>query len=74
MNKKFLCFLTSLIVFIILVGCKTEKYGSPINKNVPTIKIKEIMLNKSSIGQTVNLEGIIITQCQSKGCWFFFER
>ncbi|MEN2995342.1 MAG: hypothetical protein ABDH19_08380 [Thermodesulfovibrio sp.] len=37
------------------------------------VKIKDIFINQSLIGQRVIVEGIIITQCQSKGCWFFMN-
>ncbi len=72
-NKYFLSILFLLLTLFLLSGCKTEKYGAAINKNVPTIKVKDIMLKQSFTGQTVNLEGIIITQCQSNGCWFFLH-
>lgn len=73
-NKNILItiFLLSLLLSI-LTGCKTEKYGTEISKTAPTVKVKDIMLKQSYTGQTVNLEGIIITQCQSNGCWFFLH-
>lgn len=61
------------IILLILTGCKAEKYGTDISKTAPTVKVKDIMLKQSYTGQTVNLEGIIITQCQSNGCWFFLH-
>lgn len=63
--------LSTTVLFV--TGCAAEKYGAGINKSAPLVKVKDVMLNPSLQGQTVNLEGIIITQCQSDGCWFFLH-
>lgn len=63
-----------LITTVLLItGCAAEKYGADINKNAPLVKVKDVILNPSLKGQTVNLEGIITTQCQGDGCWFFLN-
>jgi uncharacterized protein YdeI (BOF family) len=63
-----------LVTTVLLVtGCAAEKYGADINKSAPLVKVKDVILNPSLQGQTVNLEGIITTQCQGDGCWFFLN-
>lgn len=63
-----------LVTTVLLVtGCAAEKYGADINKSAPLVKVKDVILNPSLQGQTINLEGIITTQCQGDGCWFFLN-
>ena len=62
-----------LMIIIFTTACAAEKYGSGINPDAPKVQIKDIMLNPTLLGKTVNIEGIIITQCQSNGCWFFLN-
>jgi hypothetical protein len=65
---------TIFTAFLFLSGCSAEKYGADIKKDAPTVKVRDIMLNPSNNGKLVNLEGIIITQCQSAdGCWIFLQ-
>lgn len=73
MNKRLLLIIILGITLLVISGCKTEKYGADISKTAPKVKVKDIMLKQTFLGQTVNLEGIIITQCQSNGCWFFLH-
>ena len=70
MSNRFFLTLISLLLGFILVGCKSEKYGTPIDKGASVIKIREIIANKSFVGQRVKVEGVITTQCLSSGCWF----
>ena len=35
--------------------------------------VKDVFLNKSLLGQKVTLEGNIVSQCQSNGCWFYLR-
>jgi len=35
------------------------------------VAIKEILLDPSFHGRTVNIQGRITTQCASEGCWLF---
>ncbi len=67
--------LSSILLIIILftTACAAEKYGSGINPDAPKVQVRDIILNPTLVGKTVNLEGIIITQCQSRGCWFFLK-
>lgn len=60
------------LAFLFVAGC-TEKYGQGVNKNIPTIKVKDVIVNPSFQNKLVNLEGKILTQCGTKGCWFFLK-
>ncbi|MDO9109331.1 MAG: hypothetical protein Q7U40_01640 [Desulfatirhabdiaceae bacterium] len=65
-----------ILVFVLIIaitGCSSEKYGGSVNKELPRTMIKDILLNPELEGKTVNLEGIIISQCASSGCWFFLK-
>ncbi|MCX7792799.1 MAG: hypothetical protein N2257_00115 [Thermodesulfovibrionales bacterium] len=62
-----------LYIALLVAGCKAEKYGVEIKEDVQTVRIKDVMLNPSLQGKVVNLEGIIVTQCMSNGCWFFLH-
>ena len=37
------------------------------------VKVKDVFLKKNLLGQKVTLEGKIVSQCQSNGCWFFLQ-
>ncbi len=69
---KFLFFI--LIIFSLLtVSCSAEKFGGQIDKNLPVIKVKDAFLDPSLQGKMIIVEGVISTQCQSSGCWFFLS-
>lgn len=67
--KKLLFFALMFTLF----ACTAEKYGASVDKNAPKVLVKDVMLNPSYQGKTVNLEGKITTQCASNGCWFFLN-
>lgn len=72
--KKTIVLISTFVLLISLSGCSTEKYGADIRKDVPTVKVRDVMFNPAMNGSVVNLEGIIITQCQSAdGCWVFLR-
>lgn len=75
MNLKYLAYIGALVLILGLIfGCSgKEKYGQEISKIAPLIKVKEIYLNPSLEGRVVNLEGEIVSQCFSAGCWFFLK-
>lgn len=65
-----------LILFIFIfstAGCSAERYGSVIDKKFPVVKVKDVFLDSSLHGKMVIIEGVISTQCQSSGCWFFLS-
>ena len=37
------------------------------------MKVKDVFLKKNLMGQKVTLEGKIVSQCQSNGCWFYIQ-
>jgi len=73
--KKTIVLISAFVLLLTLSGCSaTEKYGADIRKDATTVKVRDIMFNPAMNGSIVNLEGIIITQCQSKdGCWIFLH-
>lgn len=72
--KKTVVIISAFVLLLTLSGCSSEKFGADINKDAPTVKVKDVMLDPSMKGRVVNIEGIIITQCQSAdGCWIFLH-
>ena len=70
---KHLLLIATLIFTLILAGCGDEKYGAGIDASAQAVKVKDIFLKKDLLGQKVTLEGKIVSQCQSNGCWFFLQ-
>lgn len=66
-------FIAALMALLFLSGCTNEKYGAGVDSSAQKITVKEAFLKKSLLGQTVTLEGKIVSQCQSNGCWFFLQ-
>ena len=63
----------TLIITFFLAGCGGEKHGAGIDSSAPKVKVKDLFLKQSLLGQKVTLEGKIGSQCQSNGCWFFLQ-
>ena len=70
---KQMIFAAALLTTLILAGCSGEKYGAGIDSAAPVVQVKDIFLQPQLIGKQVTLEGNIVTQCQSNGCWFFLN-
>jgi len=70
--KKLLLMVT-LVISLALAGCSGEKYGDGVNSAAQEVKVKDVFLQKDLLGQKVTLEGKIVSQCQSNGCWFFLK-
>ncbi|MEW6117300.1 MAG: OB-fold nucleic acid binding domain-containing protein [Nitrospirota bacterium] len=62
-----------LVLGLFLSGCSAEKYGLGVDSSAPTVMVKDIILKPELQGQQVNIEGKIVSQCQSNGCWFFLQ-
>lgn len=62
-----------MIAALVFAGCAAEKYGSGVDGTARKVKVKDIMLYPELQGKRVTLEGKIVTQCMSNGCWFFLE-
>jgi hypothetical protein len=58
---------------VILAGCSAEQYGTSPAVDTAPLPVKDIFLSPSLVGQTVTIEGAIISQCAANGCWFFLE-
>ncbi|MDI6744159.1 MAG: hypothetical protein QMD07_02165 [Thermodesulfovibrionales bacterium] len=62
-----------ILILGLISGCsREEKYGQAISKDAPIVKVKDIHLDPALEGKVVNLEGKILSQCLSIGCWFYF--
>lgn len=62
-----------LLLSFFLAGCSGEKYGLGVDPAAPKVQVKDVFLQEQLIGKKVTLEGRIVTQCQSNGCWFFLH-
>lgn len=58
-------------MFILLLGC-SDKYGQ-MGENLPTVTVRDAVLKADLAGKEVKVEGKIITQCLSNGCWFILQ-
>ena len=70
---KHLLLIATLISTLILAGCGGENYGAGVDASAQAVKVKDVFLNKNLLGQKVTLEGKIVSQCQSNGCWFYLQ-
>ncbi len=62
-----------LLVSFVLAGCGGEKYGAGVDPDAPKVQVKDVFLKQELMGKKVTLEGSIVSQCQSNGCWFFLQ-
>ncbi len=69
MVRKFLI----ILILLFLSACTTEKYGKEVDRNLKKISIRDAIVDPSYVGKKLNLEGVIVTQCQAAGCWFFLK-
>lgn len=74
MKKLFLgC---SLLLFLFLAGCSDDSsntYGAGLDPAAPKVQVKDVFLRQDLLGQQVTLEGRIVSQCASNGCWFYLQ-
>ena len=70
---KHLLLIGTLVATLILAGCGGEKYGAGVDASAQMVKVKDVFLKKNLLGQKITLEGKIVSQCQSNGCWFFLQ-
>lgn len=71
MRTRFLILL--LVALLFLAGCSNDEYGAGVDPNAQKVSVKDAFLKNELMGQTVTLEGKIVSQCQSNGCWFFLN-
>ena len=63
----------ALSLLLLVTGCGGEKYGAGVDARAPKVKVKDLFLQQGLLGQKVTLEGKVVSQCQSNGCWFFLQ-
>lgn len=67
----------SIILFVsfALGACSGggEKYGAGVDASLPVVQVKDVFLQQNLLGQQVTLEGRIVSQCASNGCWFYLQ-
>lgn len=65
------------LVLIMLSVCSLtyggEIFGAGVDKSAPLATVKDIFLKKELRGKKVTLEGKVVSQCQSNGCWFYIK-
>jgi len=65
---------TVLFASLLLAACSGgEKYGAGVDPDAPKVQVKDIFLRPDLMGQRVTLEGRIVSQCASNGCWFYLQ-
>jgi len=67
--QKLLTFLVILIIF----SCGSSEHYGIISKEAPVVKVKDVFLDKTFLNKEVKVNGKIIIQCASNGCWFFLK-
>lgn len=50
-----------------------EKYGAGVDTSLPVVQVRDVFLQQDLLGQKVTLEGRIVSQCASSGCWFYLQ-
>jgi uncharacterized protein YdeI (BOF family) len=72
MKKKLLAYV--LVISFSLVACSGgEQYGAGVDPGAPRVQVKEMFLRPDLMGKKVTLEGRIVSQCASNGCWFYLQ-
>lgn len=72
--KKAVLMAMSVLITVALLGCaEAENYGAVVDKNIQTMKVKDIFLDRNVVGKRVALKGTISSQCASNGCWFVLK-
>jgi uncharacterized protein YdeI (BOF family) len=64
-----------LFAFLALGACSgsNEKYGAGVDAGLPVVQVKDVFFQQHLLGQKVTLEGRIVSQCASSGCWFYLQ-
>jgi uncharacterized protein YdeI (BOF family) len=69
--------LTCVLFFAFLAlgacGSGAEKYGAGVDASLPVVQVKDVFFEQQLLGQKVTLEGRIVSQCASSGCWFYLQ-
>lgn len=73
--KKVLLITVVFITSLVLAGCSGggDKYGAGVDANAQKVKVQDVFLKPDLMGKQVTLEGKIVSQCASNGCWFYLQ-
>jgi hypothetical protein len=65
--------LVAALVFLGIQLAKPDRYGSEF-QGAGVVDVKELLASPEKyLGKPVRVEGIVRKQCQSTGCYFFFQ-
>lgn len=72
---KKLLIVSVVVASLFLAACSGggDKYGAGIDPDAPRVQVKDMFLRPDLMGQKVTLEGRIVSQCASNGCWFYLQ-
>jgi len=72
---KSMVYASVLLVSLFLAACTGggDKYGAGVDPDAPRVQVKDMFLQPDLMGKTVTLEGRIVSQCSSNGCWFYLQ-
>lgn len=64
-----------LFALFVMGACSggSEKYGAGVDTRLPVVQVRDVFLQQDLLGQRVTLEGRIVSQCASNGCWFYLQ-
>ncbi|MBM9537750.1 DNA-binding protein [Desulfobulbus alkaliphilus] len=64
----------ALVVPFFLVACNGgAQYGAGVDTGTPKVQVKDIFMRSDLMGKKVTLEGRVVSQCASNGCWFYLQ-
>lgn len=66
-------FISAICVLFVTVACSGEKYKEGVDQSAPLVSVRDVMLKPELLNKKVVVQGNIISQCQSSGCWFFLK-
>lgn len=71
---RYLYLLTLLIPVLFLMSCSgNSTYGAGVDPDAPKVQVRDLFLRSDLMGQKVTVEGRIVSQCSSNGCWFYLQ-
>ena len=63
-----------LVVSFFLTACSGgAQYGAGVDPGAPKVQVKDMFMRSDLMGKKVTLEGRVVSQCASNGCWFYLQ-